>query len=800
MNQQKYYNLNFDFGLISQLSGELNLHEKIVEVLFSRGYTSKEKILKFLSPSERDFHDPFLLSGMQEAVDKIRDAVSNKKRILVFGDYDVDGMSATAVLYNVFKKLGTSIDFFLPNRFVDGYGLTNDVIDKIKAKYNPELIITVDCGISCKEEVDYANSLGIDMIVTDHHEPPELIPSCVVVNPKLANQKYSFKELCGTGVAFKLGQALLGMEEVMNLLPIVAVATIADIVSLTDENRALVTLGLKNFERDMPLGYKYLFAENKLKTSDIASVDVAFKIAPKLNSSGRMGDATDSLKLMISENVSEIKELIKKINTYNTKRQKVCNDCYEDCIKMLEDVDLSKERAIILENKKWDHGILGIVAARLVEKFNRPAFLFSEDEGMLKGSARSINDINVHEILSGLGDILETFGGHKMAAGLTLKKDKFEEFSKRVNAFIFSHVSPDVFKPITYYDVEINISDIDEKFIQDLRKLEPFGIGNSNLLLKISSENANVSPLKMNSNHFTINIDKKLELIYFNCSENYYNLKYSKEKNFIFELQFEKPRGLYKGIVKNFEGSFTLDSSFKESLNAIMLNELCFKDKNDNLKIENYKEEDIVSFIAELNQNPFGTIFVANSLKSYNEFISKYELLGIYKTFIFDKFTSGGFNAISLLPTNLDVFKNYFKIIFLDEVLDKSFLAEISKISSAKFYIPADKQIDSSIFQNINPDRKFIGNFYKTLQQFNCKMLLNEFDLYNKISRNFKISFKNFFVYLKIFEELGFIKITREENFSISIEKTSKKDLSESVLYNRLRFNEQIFRKVTKWT
>lgn len=797
MKQQKYYNHNFDVGLISDVATKLGLHEKVVEVLFSRGYTTSESIIKFLSPSENDFHDPFLLNGMKEARDIILNAVRSNKRILVFGDYDVDGMSATAIMFKTFQKLGKTINYYLPNRFVDGYGLTNEVVDKLVKQYNPELIITVDCGISCKKEVDYAKSLGIEMIVTDHHEPPEEIPNCVVINAKIKGQSYPFSELCGTGVAFKIAQALLGGENAMEFLPIAAVATIADIVSLTDENRAIVTLGLQNFERDMPLGYKYLFQENKLKFNKLSATDIAFKIAPKLNSSGRMGDPCDSLKLMISDNVNEIKQLIKKINFYNTKRQKVCNDCFEDCLKILSKEDMSKERAIILANNKWDHGILGIVAARLVDKFNRPTFLFSEDDGVLKGSARSLMDINVHEILSDLDDILVTYGGHKMAAGLTLAKENFKNFCSRVNSFIFSHVSPDVFEPISYYDIELSVNEITDKFLCDLQKLEPFGLNNSNPLIKLSTKSANIVPLKSNNNHFNITINGKLELIYFNCLEKYFNLKYSTNKHFIFELQSEKSKNMYNGIVKNFDGDFEFDNCFKENLNALCLKQLTYNAESE-VRIVSYKESDIVNYIAELTQNPFGTIFVCNDIKRYNEFIKKYDLSNIYKCFIFDKFSMGGFNAISVYPTEIEIFRDYSKIVFIDPVLEKSFLSEIAKVSSATFYIPTDIPLNVSIFQDINLDRKTIGNFYNQLKTFENKKLLNELQLYNKMSKLSKISFKNFYVYLLIFEELGLISLNKNDGLKISILETSKKELTSSILFNRLKLNQQIFRKAVK--
>lgn len=790
MKQQKYYNHNYDVGLISDMSDKLNLHPKIVELLFSRGYTTEEQIKDFLVPTQKEFISPFLMSGMKECVEKIKKAAADNTKILIFGDYDVDGLSATSIMIKMFEKLNKKVDYYLPNRFTDGYGLTNAVINKIKNLYSPNLIITVDCGISCHAEVEYAKSLGIDMIVTDHHELPEILPNCIIVNPKIKGQEYKFFELCGTGVAYKISEAVLGHSASEEFLPIAAIATIADIVSLTSENRAIVYFGIKLFEKFLPEGLKAMFSENKLSIKDVSATDIAFKIAPKLNASGRMGEAKESLKLIFAQNKAEIKEQLRKINEYNLKRQAVCNECYFDCLEKLKSFNLSKERAIILSNPKWDHGILGIVAARLVENFNRPTFLFSEDEGVLKGSARSINDINVHEILSSCNDILTTFGGHKMAAGLTLEKQNFQEFIKRVNSFIFSNVSTKVFDPINYYDLEISLDDLDNKFYSDLQKLEPMGIDNSNPLLKIDEDNLFIAPIKKFSPHFNININKKLSLIYFNCSAKYFDLKYSKNKSFIFELQKEKFKGGFKGIVKSFVGDFEFDSTFKPSLDVFYLDQLKFLNFNKESEVLEYDDNDIVDLIAS-TKGPFGTIFVASKISTYNDFISKFSLDNIYKKVVFNNLVQDGFNALSIYPTDVEIFKDYSKIVFLDPVLDNGYINKIYDLTKAEIYIPKDKQFDRSIFKNINLRRDAIGHFYNTLKDFKQTAFLNELEAYNKISKVFKCSFKNFHIYLMILSELNVITINEVEAFTIYINEDIKTDLKKSKIYNflNLMFN-----------
>lgn len=790
MIQQKFYNAKDDFALICDMSKELNLCEKTVELLFSRGLTTKEKILKFFNPTKEDFNNPFLLSGMKEATDKIKNAIENKKRILIFGDYDVDGVSATAIMLKTLSKLGVSAQYYLPNRFVDGYGLTNAVIDKINANFAPELIITVDCGISCKNEVDYAKSLGIDVIVTDHHEIPAQLPNSIIVNPKILNQPYPFHDLCGTGVAFKISQALLGNEEAEEFLPIAAIATIADIVSLTSENRAIVSLGLQLFEKYLPIGLKSLFKENKVSIKNANSTDIAFKIAPKLNSSGRMGDAADSLKLYLETNPVLIKAQIAKIVEHNTRRQKACNDVYDDCVNMLKDVNLSSIRAIVLCSKKWDSGILGIVCARLVETYNRPAFLFSEEDGVLKGSARSLQDVNVHELLSSMQDILETFGGHKMAAGLCLKKQHFKEFASRVNNFILSKVSSKAFMPIYYYDLDIEESIISDKFLSELEKFEPFGLNNSKPLFKISSSNAKISQLKNFSTHYNINIGK-LSLLYFNCTEKYFSLKYAKRKNVIFEIQ-NKQGSLIKGIVKNFDGGFELDKSFSASLDAFAFEQLKYLGREGNCKIEYYDKPKLIELLAECNGCPFGTIFVSTRSASYRSFVEDYTSKNISDLFVFNNSSDSAYNALYLYPTNLNTFKNYKKIVFLEPVLDKSYLNEISKKTKATIFLPSFGSFPKKLFSSLNLSRAAFADFFVKLKQFNGQKFLNLSHLYNSICKSIKIPFNCFYIYYLVLSELEIIKVTSGETLTLEIQNGKKTDLSKSKILSTVNFLKQI--------
>ena len=292
MKLYKYFNGSINASFIQDIMSKFNICKPIAELIASRGYDTIDKVENFLKPNL--VHDPYLIKNMDELVKKVKLAIESNKKILIFGDYDVDGISATAIMIKTLNLLGNNPKYYLPNRFIDGYGLTCEVLDKIKNKYNPDLIITVDCGISCYQEVEYAKKLGIEIIVTDHHEIPDIIPNTIVLNAKMQNQLYPFKDLCGTGLAYKISEALLG-KKAEQFLPIAGIATIADIVPLVDENRTIVYKGLKLMDTYLPIGLKMLFKEQKISLTKANSIDISYKIAPKINASGRMGDASDSL-------------------------------------------------------------------------------------------------------------------------------------------------------------------------------------------------------------------------------------------------------------------------------------------------------------------------------------------------------------------------------------------------------------------------------------------------------------------------------------------------------------------------
>lgn len=782
----KYFDAGIDESKVKEFSAHFGVSEKVMKIIINRGFDTKEKVSDFLWPEKVELESPFKLKGMQNAVNTIKEYVKNNKRILVFGDYDVDGISATAILIKTLKIMGADYRYFLPNRYVDGYGLTTAVLDKVKRIYNPDLIVTVDCGITACDEVEYAKTLGIEMVVTDHHEIGEKIPNCTVVNTKFLDQEYSFRGLCGTGVAFKLAEALVGKEDSEEFLPIVAIATIADIVPLVHENRTLVRLGFERMQQ-LPVGVKQMFLANKVSLSKPDASDIAFKIAPKLNASGRMGDAVDSLLLYLETNPVKIKELIDKIHGHNTKRQALGSAVYEDCKKILRQKDITDMPAIILWKEDWDHGILGIECSKLLDEYNRPVFLFTKEGDVLKGSARSINDINIHNILTSVSDILEVFGGHTMAAGLSLKLSNFDEFVSRVNSYIYENINFKAFEPIEYYDSEIELGEINQKYIDDLKLLEPCGADNPKPKFLISSDKINIQPLNKSSGHANIIFGKNLSLIFFNYIKEASKLNFGNSFKFIFEFQDTKGK-YFKGIVKDFDFDNKLKSTAHKYLECYEINQLQYLNNNAKPQFKTYKKEDVLGFVLDCTKNVFGTAFIASTTRAYEDFINTYDLTNIHSVKLVDA-CSSGYNSVLLAPKDISFAKRYKRIIFLDQVLDLSYISAINEISNVEVYIPENSKYSKTLIENLYLDRGHFGKIYHELLKHQNIEFVSILSLYSAIVKDskMKLNFNNFIVPFYVFKELNIIEMDENKiEFIYQINKEIKTELNNSKIYNTL--------------
>ncbi|QGT99111.1 Single-stranded-DNA-specific exonuclease RecJ [Candidatus Syntrophocurvum alkaliphilum] len=466
------------------LSKKLNISSTLASLLIHRGITKEKDAQMFLYGTIENLSDPLLLSGIQEAVKRIENAIRNKEKVVIYGDYDVDGVCSIVLLKECFRLLGHEVDYYVPNRFTEGYGLNIEAIRHLNdQKY--ELIITVDCGISSLQEVELANELGIDVIITDHHTPSEILPEALsIINPKLDNEQKEVVDLAGVGVAYYLARALcknkVSDEELYRWLDLVALATVADIVPLLRDNRLLVKAGLNVMQDTNRVGLKALIDKCGLTDKVLTSWHIGFILAPRLNSAGRLENAKTSIELLLCDDYEKAKFIADNLCTMNNNRKTIEEQIYKEAVfRINNNVDLENEPAIILADDNWHHGVLGIVASRLVDRFNLPTILISWEGEEGKGSGRSVNNINLHSSLAMCSEHLEKYGGHKMAVGLSIKKVKFNVFKQKIYSIIDESRSEDQKYKTIDIDAELNTEQITPQLIDEIRLLEPFGEKNS---------------------------------------------------------------------------------------------------------------------------------------------------------------------------------------------------------------------------------------------------------------------------------------------------------------------------------
>lgn len=473
---------------INKICEENNLSQLIGSILASKKIISKDEIREFLNPTRDDFHDPFLMPDMEKAVERILIAIQNKEKIIIYGDYDVDGITSVTVLKKFLEEQGLKTGEYIPNRLNEGYGLNKEAVKNI-SEQGYTLIITVDCGISCIEEIEYAKELGMEVIVTDHHEPGEIIPDCLaVVDAKRKDNKYPFNQLAGVGVVFKLIQSIslklnLEAKEYLKYLDIVCVGTISDIVPLIDENRVITKLGLKLVEKTRNIGLKTLLESTGYK--EINSTTISFGIAPRINACGRMGEEKEALELFLTNNIQEAKQISERLNQYNIERQETEKQIFKQAIQEIEEENKDVP-CIIFGKEGWHHGIIGIVASKVTDIYFKPSILicFEGEEG--KGSGRSIPGFDLHDAVMNCNTYVEKFGGHSMAIGINVKKENFEKFKKEFEEYVQnSHINDII--PIIKIDKEIDLRKINIQDIRDLKLLEPYGEANKMPLFLIKN-------------------------------------------------------------------------------------------------------------------------------------------------------------------------------------------------------------------------------------------------------------------------------------------------------------------------
>ena len=468
------------------------LKNLIVKIIEQKNFKNEEELKVFLNPTRNDFYDPYLMPDMEKAVSRILKALKNNENITIFGDYDADGITSTTILKRFFHDINKECNVYIPNRLKEGYGLNKNAIKKL-SEDGTNLIITVDCGITAIEETKYAKELGIDIVITDHHEPGEEIPDAeAVVDCKRKDNKYPFRELAGCGVAFKLTQALcknldLNENQALKYLDIACVGTISDVVPLVDENRVIVKLGMLLLKQTKNLGLKQII--NNAHFKEFNSMSVAFGITPRINACGRLGHQDEALELFTTDNQEKATKLAKKVDEYNVQRQLEEKRIYDEAITLLQE-EAQKNgitNCIVLGHENWNPGVIGIVSSRITEKFYKPSILVCFDKDIAKGSGRSIEGFDLHKALMECDKYLTNYGGHSLAAGLSLNTKDFEKFKNMINEYAEKNIKDEDLIPTINIDLKLEDSQLNIEDVEELKLLEPFGQSNEEPIFMITN-------------------------------------------------------------------------------------------------------------------------------------------------------------------------------------------------------------------------------------------------------------------------------------------------------------------------
>jgi len=469
-----------DTAVLKQLAGALGVSESLANLMVQRNITSADEAHTFFNPSLDYLHDPFLMKDMNIAVDRISIAVKKNEKILVYGDYDVDGTTAVALMYSFLKDQYSNVEYYIPDRYKEGYGVSIQGLD-FAYQNNCKVVITLDCGIKAVEKVKYARTKGLDVIICDHHYPGDEIPKALaVLDPKQPSCSYPYKELSGCGVGFKLIHAYsrvhgIPFSKISHFLDLVAVSIASDIVPLTGENRIMAYFGLKRLNESPRTGLKEIIRESEVSRA-LTIEDVVFKIGPRINAAGRMETGSKAVDLLVSSDTRLATGISKEINNFNIERRNVDRIITTEAMRMIsEDQRTVNSRTTVLYNPTWKKGVIGIVASRLIETYYRPTVILTESNGFATGSARSVQGYDLYQAIEACSDLLESFGGHMYAAGLTMKKDNIQAFMERFEQYVNSTITEDQLVPRIFIDTELSFSEINEDFFKTMSQFQPFG-------------------------------------------------------------------------------------------------------------------------------------------------------------------------------------------------------------------------------------------------------------------------------------------------------------------------------------
>ena len=755
--------------------------ERILDYVRKKHNEPEFDLEQFLNPSEKDLKDSMLLADIEQIISKIKQAISDNKKILVYGDYDSDGICASTILYLHLKSLGANVEVYIPNRFENGYGISVDAIEEIVADFAPDLIVTVDLGITAVEEVEILKQEGIDIIVTDHHIPLEEVPDCLILDPKHKNEAYGFDALCGAGVAMKLVEALSGRDAANKFLDIAAIATVGDIVPLVDENRAIAKLGIDKINADDCLK-SITFLKNKLELEKITSSDISFKIVPRLNACGRMDNAIKVFDFLIETDESLLEEKYAEIESDNTLRLASIDKGIKTIEKCLENYDINEPSVLI--SGDFHEGIIGILASRICHEYGKPAIIFTKtEEGTLKGSGRSIPQIDLHKIISSMTEILENFGGHKMAVGVEIVPEIFEEFKSRLNAQIKENsTDSDFLIKNDNYDIEISEDDFNENFVKQINLLEPFGCDNEKPVFAIKQKEMIVEPISEKAfKHYRCFTKRNHQIVGFGFYPNVEVVKSESEKLFLLDLNLNTFKGK-TNVSALAKGLSLIDAKFDENnLNDELasLYNLYYSifdfNKSENYHVEENLDEIIKQKFAE---NAYGTVVVASTKSD----LEKIKQLGLENYLSASSFSNAQ-NVVLANPNSvylLNAVKGYKNIIFLHKHFDDEHLYFSQKM---QVFEPAEK---TALLNAISKEREVSVNVYKLACNFAGLKANDVLDFARKLAiKNTALSVSQILFSLIVFMELNFLEFDEILN-TMKVLKAKKVELSTSKFFNKV--------------
>lgn len=743
---------------IRSLAHTLGLCEQTVSVMYGRGIDTEDKIQAFITPGRERFLSPFLMSGMREAVDLIRRARDEEWSVVVYGDYDADGICASTILCRSLVDFGVYAAVFVPERR-NGYGLNVTSIDEIFEEHCPQLFITVDCGISNSAEVEYIKEQGAEVIVTDHHELPDVLPDCICINPKIEDG-YPYNNLCGAGVAFKLGVALNG-RSAYQYLDFAALATVADSVPLIGENRDIVAEGLKLINASPRSQYANFLKKDERVTAQ----SLAFSVAPKINAAGRMGDAGAALTLFLSDDEQVIYDYSVKLNEYNMERQKYCDELYLSAKEMLVDKG-ANGRVIVLCGEDWNAGFVGIVAARLAEEYCRPAMLFVKNGNSLKGSARSIDGVNIYEALKSCSNLIEEFGGHSQAAGVNVAAENIGALEEALNAYLYENYTADAFTPSYYVNGKVG-SAISAKLVKELNLLEPYGVGNRKPLFVMRAGSCGTRLLKENSPHLAVKVENT-EFIYFSGAKYEKIIKSALPKWLVFEYSVstfkgrEQLGGYLRDVVYGTE-----DCSYA-ARDAVINGISQSAAGHVECAVSEVSKERVQGALK--NSSEYGTAFIAYDVRT----LKKYDLCGI-EVNIFTLSASNSRTVILVSPVPECDLSPYGEVVFMDNPPRIT----LPSLSGREVFVCTEIE-GAEWISSISVRREDLLAVFKVLSAHSFNVLGATAEE-AAVSNDFGASTEQALFALKVFEELGLISFNGGR---LSVARGVKTQLTNSQFYN----------------